>query len=67
MIEFLKWLFTFILGTDKNKRFTRLIILISVIGFISMAIINVGYKDGKFYWKPADIDISIKKGIKNND
>lgn len=65
MIEFLKWLFTFILGTDKNKRFTRLMILILTIGIISMGIINVGYKDGKFYWKPADI--SIKKGIKNND
>ena len=67
MIEFLKWLFTFIFGTDKNKRFTRLIIFIITVGIISMLIINVGYEKSKggLYWKPADI--SIKKGVKNDD
>ena len=58
MVEFLKWLFTFIFGSDKNKRFIRLIIFIITIGIISMAIINVGYENGKFYWKPANISYS---------
>ena len=66
MIDFLKWLFVFIFGTDKNKRFVRLIALIATIGVISMMIINVGYDKSKggLYWKPADI--SIRKGV-NND
>lgn len=67
MVEFLKWLFTFIFGTDKNKRFVRLIIFIITIGIIIMMTVNVGYEKSKggLYWKPADI--SIKKGAKNDN
>ena len=46
-------------GNTKGQGFSRFMILILTIGLISMLIINLGYKDGKWYWKPADI--SIKK------
>ena len=50
-----------LLGNSKKEKFTRFLILVSVILISLMMIINVGYDKGKgCYWKPADI--SIKKG-----
>jgi len=55
------------LGNSKKEKFTRFLILVSVILISLMLIVNAGYdktKGGLFggcYWKPADI--SIKKGV----
>ena len=52
-----------LLGNSKKEKFTRFLILVSVILISLMMIINVGYDKtkGGCYWKPADI--SIKKGV----
>lgn len=50
------------LGNSKAQRFRRLMELIITIAIAAMLIVNVGYKDGHWYWKP--VDISINKSLK---
>jgi len=53
MLKFLKWLFTFIFGSDKNKRFARFIIFVTLLILGFNLAFNVGYtKEKGFYWKP---------------
>lgn len=56
-MKFIKWFYE-ALGNSKEQRFTRLMIIIITIGLFTVSIINIGYEDGKFYWKPANISYS---------
>ena len=60
-MKFFKWFYES-LGNSKSQRFWRLTFLIFIIGVIIVAVFNVGYKDGKIFWKPLDVSINKTLG-----
>mgnify|MGYP001156674853 CR=1 FL=1 len=49
------------LGNTKGQKFRRFMELIALLAICIMLIVNVGYKDGKWYWKPADVSFKAEK------